>query len=101
MVDAFGVRDIKCGDRQSGLSFLLHDLVFCFIGFINVSACHDNFHDRAFGEMLNNAVTNSLVTSSDNNVFFFIFHEMWVVEKDIYLFFWKKLYDKKSSMNIN
>jgi hypothetical protein len=75
LIDFFGVRYIKCGDRQSALSFLLHDLVFCFVGFIDVSTCHDNIHDRAFGEMLNNSITDSLVASGDDNGFFFIFHK--------------------------
>ncbi len=99
MIDGFGVRYIKCGDRQSAFSFLLHDLVFCFVGFIDVSTGHDNIHDRAFGEMLNNAITDSLVTSGDDNGFFFIFHKNAGCRKR-YLFILGKLCDKKSSMKI-
>jgi hypothetical protein len=91
LIDGFGVRYIKWGDRQSALSFLLDDLVFGFVGFIDVSTCHDNIHDRTFGEMLNNTITDSLVTSGDDNGFFFIFHKNAGCRKKIFIYFRKAL----------
>jgi hypothetical protein len=84
VIDAFGVGDVKFNDRDLSFSSILHDLLFGLVGLINVSTGHDDIHDWALDEMLNDTIANSLVASSNNNGSFFVFHHKFVDRKRYY-----------------
>ena len=67
-VDALGVRNIQFLEMKAGVGSFAEDFLFGVLSKLNVPACHDDVPALGTGQVRDNAETNALITSSNDDV---------------------------------